>query len=280
MDARDTWHGRRVLVTGCTDFLGRAVTRELLDRGATVAGLTDNPGNCAEFTHERDSGQFWTVCGRIEDSNRLYSAMVVHEVSAVFHLASETDRGTKTVLNAAALYHSRVPVILARPDGQLRLHTHDEAPIEQPLGIARFGELFGSGDSKLAGVVSRLAMALVKGEPTPMAESRSRDFVCVRDAAKACLLLAEAVGSRCESQDCTFRSGFALSDSEMLKFVADVFAGKTIDTAWRAEPEDNPFGWQARTSPAEAVRETIAWCRDILRTQSGGEGITPLRKVA
>ena len=168
MDARDCWHGRRVLVTGCTGFLGRAVTRELLDRGATVAGLTRDPSHCVDFTRERDSGQFWTVCGRIEDRNRLYSAMVVHEVSAIFHLASEGNRGTQTVLSAAGLYHSCVPVILARPAGQLRLMNHDEAPIEQPLGIARFGELFGSGDRKLAGIVSRTVLGcLLYTSPSP-----------------------------------------------------------------------------------------------------------------
>ncbi|MFO0826225.1 MAG: NAD(P)-dependent oxidoreductase [Gemmataceae bacterium] len=280
MDARDTWQGRRVLVTGCTGFLGRAVTRELLDRGVTVAGLTRDPSHCSDFTRERDSGQFWPVCGRIEDRNRLYSAMVVHEVSAIFHFASEGTRGTKTVLSAAGLYHSQVPVIVARPSGQLRLRNGDEEPIEQPLGIARFGELIGSGDRKLAGIVSRTAMGLVKGEPATPTESRGRDFVSVRDAANACLLLAAAVGSTGESQDYTFRSGFDRNDSEMAKFVADVFAGKTVATEPPSELPENPLGWQAHTTPADAVREAIAWCREVLRTQSSGEGITPLRKVA
>ena len=61
------WSGRRVLVTGCTGFLGSAVTRELLGRGAVVAGLIRDRAGGAEYTRERDAGQFWPVHGQVED---------------------------------------------------------------------------------------------------------------------------------------------------------------------------------------------------------------------
>lgn len=284
MDARTSpWHGRRVLVTGCTGFLGRAVTRELLDRGAIVVGLVRDRDSCAEFTRERATWQFRAIYGRIEDRGRLHSAMAIHEVSAVLHLASAnplgTDRGTETMLQAAAMYHPRLPVVVAKPAGQLRLMASDEPTTTPLLGIARFGELFGGGERKLSRVVPRTVAGLINGEPTAPADSRIRDFVFVRDAARACLALTEAVGARGEAIDCTFRSGWERTDQEMTKLVADVFAGKS-PVEGDAETPSNPFGWRPSLTLRAAVAETIAWYREFDRTHFAGSRTTEWRRVA
>ena len=115
----ELWRGRRVLVTGCTGFLGRTVTRELLARGAIVAGLVRERRRAVEFSQEISEGRFHVVHGYVEDAIRLHTAMALHEVSAVFHLATAdaqgNDRGTAAVRRAAILYHSKVPVIVAAP---------------------------------------------------------------------------------------------------------------------------------------------------------------------
>jgi len=284
MDAcTSPWHGRRVLVTGCTGFLGHAVTRELLDRGAIVAGLVRDTSGCVDFTRERDAGQFRAIRGRIEDRGRLHSAMAIHEASVVFHLASANplghNQGTDEVREAAALYHTRVPVIIARPAGQLRLMADEEPLPAPPLGTARFGELFGGGDRKLSRVVPRTVTALLNGESTTSTDSRTRDFVFVRDAARACLALAEAVGTRGESLDCVFRSGCERSDQEMTKLVADLFAGKSpVDV--EAETASNPFGWRPSLPLGGALAETIAWYREFMRTRFAGPRTAAHRRVA
>jgi nucleoside-diphosphate-sugar epimerase len=254
------WRGRRVLVTGCTGFLGGAVTRELLDRGATVVGLVRQRSGGREFAAECDAGRFHVIHGRAEDDARLHSAMAVHEVSAVFHLAGA---GLSAVLRAAALYHPRVPVVTVRPAEQLRLAADDDEP-PVPLGVARFGELFGPGDRKRSGVVPRTLTALLEGKPNATA-GPARDFVFVRDAARACLSLAEAVGAEARPRDCTFRSGWEFTESALAALVADVFAGRAVDVPEHDVP--NPFGWQPVTPFAAAIRETIAWYRESVRTR-------------
>lgn len=261
MDAHTSpWRGRRVLVTGCTGFLGGAVTRVLLDRGATVIGLVRQRTGGSEFVAERDAGQFHSIHGRAEDAIRLHSAMAVHEVSAVFHLA-----GTEpfAVLRAAALYHSRMPVLMARPAEQLRLAVDEPAP-PVPLGVARFGELFGGRDRNLSRVVPRTVRALLEGNRVTTAASSPRDFVYVQDAAKACLALAAVVGAEARSLDCTFRSGWEVTDSALVALVGDAFLGRTVELKQRDVP--NPLGWQPATSFASAIGETIEWYRESVRS--------------
>ncbi len=272
MDAQPSpWRGRRVLVTGCTGFLGSAVTRELLTRGAVVVGLVRSAA--AGFARERDSGQFRPVHGRVEDIFRLHSALAVHEVSAVFHLASSTpfgnDRGTAAVLRAASLYHPRLVVVAPRPSGELRLATGEEEPPAVPFGVARFGELFGGGDRKAFRVVPRTVRGLLAETPEPTAtDGPTRDFVFVRDAARACLLLAESVATECRPLDFTFRSGWELDEGTMARLVAEVLAGRTPAPSV-AEPPANPLGWQPETPLGAALAETLAWYWEHGRPRAG-----------
>lgn len=278
MDARTSpWHGRRVLVTGCGGFLGRAVTRELLDRGANVVGLVRGRPSGSDFGPELATGQLRIAHGRAEDRGRLHSAMAVHEVSAVFHLAGT---GTEPLLDAAAVYHPRIPVVTAKPAGQLRLVTSDtdDTPVAaNPVGTARFGELFG-GDRKLSRVVPRTVLGLLNHEPTAPSDARNRDFVFVRDAARACLLIAESVAVRGESLDLTFRSGCERNDQTMARLVAAVFAGSP--TAADAVPEGNPLGWRPALGTTAALTETVAWYREFVRARLVGTRGAELRRVA
>src|SRR6476469_4883374 len=154
------WQDRWVLVTGCTGFLGGAVMRELLSRGARVVGLVRDRGRAAEFAREIASGHVQIVQGRVEDAARLHSTMVVHEVSAVFHLAG-SGRGLDSVRRATSLYHSRVAVITACPTSQLRVADGDSSTL---VGMARFGELFGPRDRTLTRIVPQTVLALLAGE--------------------------------------------------------------------------------------------------------------------
>ena len=271
------WRGRRVLVTGCTGFLGAAVVGELLTRGAEVIGLVRDRAADVEFARHTLTGRVHVVHGRVEDLFRLHSALAVYEAGAVFHLATadptRPDRGLATVIEAARRYDPRIPVVAARPAAGLE----DAVPSPPvfppvPLGIARFGEVFGAGDRKVYRVVPATIIALIGGDrATNAAPSPGRDFVPVQDAARACVMLAESLSTRSgpHLQDVTFRSGWALTDKEMGGAVRDVYAGRPVALT-TTEPPTNPLGWTPTTTLTDALSETISWYREFLRTRFFG----------
>lgn len=268
-DTSSPWRGRRVLVTGCTGFLGAAVVRDLLGRGAEVVGLVRDRAGDAEFTRHRLAGKVHVVHGRTEDLFRVHSALAVHEVSAVFHLAAgdggAADRGTTTVFDAARRYDSRVPVVAARPDGVALA-----PPAGQPTGVARFGELFGGGDRKTFRIVPGTVVALLTGDRGgPPTDGPPRDFVFVRDAARACVAVGETLLSRPgpRAEEHVFRSGWALTERDMSAAVREAFAGRGV---MNPSAPANPLGWTPSIGLADALTETIAWYREFLRTRFFG----------
>src|SRR6266545_534611 len=215
-----SWRGRRVLVTGCTGFLGGAVTRELFARGAEVVGLV-NERPATDVFGEGQAGRVHFIRGRADNVFRLHSAMAVHEITTVFHLAAPDpfgdDRGTQALLQAAKLYSRRVPIVTARPLPQLALAQPEEP--QERLSVARFGEVFGPGDRKLFRSVPATAISLLTGDGASLPpEGQARDFVFIRDAARACLRVAEAARTN-GPREYAFRSGWLLTDRQMAEAV-------------------------------------------------------------
>ena len=262
--ATSLWHGKRVLVTGCTGFLGAALSRELLARGAEVVGLIRNRASAAQYARECAEKRFHIIHGVVEDAIRLHTAMAVHDVSAVFHFAGESDRGTNAILRAASIHDARMPVVTARRLAQLRIA--GESVPSAPLGIARFGELFG-GDRKVSLIVPRTAIAIISGNPVPVAAGPARDFVFVRDAARACIAASEAMEADPRSLDITFHSGWKLSESAMAALVVDACAGRILEL--ETNRPNNPFGWQPQMPFSDCIAETIDWYRQNLPSLAG-----------
>jgi nucleoside-diphosphate-sugar epimerase len=274
-EGRSVWRGRTALVTGCTGFLGEAVTRELLQRGATVVAYLEKRFASPVLFQLNHGGQLRPVYGRIEDTCRLYSAIAIHEASVVFNLAEHTgmppsasshreddrdDCGVAAVLRAAALRHSRLPVIAVRPTEHVRLMGAEPGGTT-PHGIARFGELFGEGDGRLSRTVPRLLTALLSGERVPVNGDMQRDYVYVRDAARACLAVAEAIGQGETRVDAAFRSGWQFCEADVVKLLTSSLAGS--DPQCMQAPVNNPFGWQPAFALAEALHRTIEWHREL-----------------
>lgn len=268
------WQGRRVLVTGCTGLLGTAVSRELLARGADVVGLVRDRSRAAHYTREVAENRFHIVHGVVEDAIRLHTAMAVHDVSAVFHLANDSDRGLDAVIRAATIHDPRMPVITARPLLQFRIARTSSPSIA--LGVARFGELFGA-DRKTSRVIPRTALALLTGSPASAASSALRDFVFAPDAARACLAMAETMEAEGHSLDLAFRAGWEMTESTMAECVADVFAGRAA--AMNAQPVANPLDWTPHDTLTESIAITIDWYRANQRALTAAPS-RPQRKAA
>jgi nucleoside-diphosphate-sugar epimerase len=239
------WQGRRVLVTGCDQFLGGAVTRELLGRGATIVGVIRERTRGAEYIREIAAGQFHLIHANCRDASRLHTAMVVHEVSAVFHLAEVEPT---PILHAASLYHSGVPVISTRTPRHWSFAGDGSA--RSPLsGVIRFDELFGPGDRDTNHFVARTLLVLFAGQTPLQSTSASRDYVFIREAARACVELAEAVGRAGHALDRTIQSGLGFTDAQMVKVLANAVAG--------SPPASQSVDF------ADAVAETVAWYRQF-----------------
>lgn len=266
-----SWPGRRVLVTGCGEFLGEAVTQELLRRGASIVGLIRERGRGAKFVGEIAAGRVHLVHGDCRDATRLHSAMAIHEVSAVFHLA---DVDSTAIDRAAGLYHSRVPVIRAQPPHQLSL-AQDEATCSPLTGLARFDELFGPGDRTTTRAIARALFALAGRHPPVPATGAVRDYVFVRDAARACVELAETVGRAGHSVDRTYRSGWKYSDVQMRKILANAFEGSLPVPAPNSRSDSDCL--LPELTFAEAIAETVAWFRQTADYMSQA---SPVRRAA
>jgi len=262
------WHGRRVLVTGCTGLLGSAVTRELLARGADVVGLVRDRARAEAFKHEEAEGRFHIVYGRAEDVFRLHSTMAVYEVSAVFHLAATAPHA---VLRAANLYSAPLPIVTAKPLQQLAIAKTEAC--EGTLSVARFSEVFGPGDRSRR-VVPATALSLLTGETLISTERPARDFVFVQDAARACVRVAEDFTENGPGEF-AFRSGWLLTESQISSAMRDVFAGQVVQLP-EVAPLANPLDWEPQQPFADAVNATLEWMRDSLRSSS----TSAIRKAA
>jgi nucleoside-diphosphate-sugar epimerase len=281
-----TWSNRKVLVTGCTGFLGSAVVRELLGRGAEVIGLVRDRAGEAALTRNQLNGRVRVVRGRVEDLFRIHSALAIHEVQAVFHLTGpvggDQDLGIATVIEAIRRYDLRTPVVTARPTGAPPLHAQ---PPVLPA-VARLGEIFGRGDRSSDRIVPQTILGLLgSGDSNSGAirDGRVRDLVFVDDAARACVMLAEAIAARPEPRlrDVTFTSGWEKTDQQLIAMIRDLFAGRSAPSL-AAEAPPNPVGWSPEVGFTDALARTIAWYRDPTGAYGSKASQTPsqLRSAA
>ena len=88
------WQDRPVLVTGCTGLLGSWLTRELLERGASVVGLIrDWTPESELFRNGALPARLNIVRGDLRDQETLERALGEYEINTVFHLAAQTIVG-------------------------------------------------------------------------------------------------------------------------------------------------------------------------------------------
>lgn len=87
------WNGRSVFVTGCTGFLGSALTEELVRRGATVVGLVRDIVPEARFFSDGTVDRVITVRGCMEDYDTVERAINEYAVDTVMHLGAQAIVG-------------------------------------------------------------------------------------------------------------------------------------------------------------------------------------------
>src|SRR5687767_15631455 len=83
------WPGRRVLVLGCTGYLGGWAVRGLLARGADVVGLVRDPSPDSDFFRDKLYHQVHVARGRADDVVRLRTLIAVYEPQLVVQCAAD-----------------------------------------------------------------------------------------------------------------------------------------------------------------------------------------------
>ena len=87
------WEGRKVLVTGCTGFLGWWLTSELIRHKAEVVGLVRDLTPQAPFFAQGMDKKIIMVRGQIEDYDTVERTINEYEIDTVFHLAAQAIVG-------------------------------------------------------------------------------------------------------------------------------------------------------------------------------------------
>ena len=149
-DGQNSWGGERVLVTGAAGFIGSAVVRQLVERGAQVVALVEPGGSTANI----DGLDVEVVGGDLRNAAAVDDA--VRGCASVFHVAALyrfwapdpsafydiNVTGTRNVLDAART-HGCARVVYTSTVGTLGLHGASAEVAVDEHSFAHVGHLFG-----------------------------------------------------------------------------------------------------------------------------------------
>jgi CDP-glucose 4,6-dehydratase len=201
---RDSWAGRRVLVSGCRGFLGSWLARLLRAHDARVIGMMDSGG--------MDVGPCTTadisVAAELRDMASLVAILRDHRPDVVFHLAAKSlpsvarhqphltfevnARGTWNLLEAIRAVAPTTKLILVSTDSVYgendgtpfteEMPMAPDFPYEAskacaeiaarcyartfgvPVALARFCNIYGPGDTNVDRLVAGTVEAVLGGE--------------------------------------------------------------------------------------------------------------------
>jgi CDP-glucose 4,6-dehydratase len=149
-----------------------------------------------------------------------------------------------------------------------------------PLAITRFGNVYGGGDLNWSRIVPGTIRSCLRGE-RPVIRSDGqfiRDYIYVKDVARAYLRLAERLGdARVSGQSFNFSTETPLSVFELVNAirrvmncehlepdVRDSARGEIRAQALSAAKAREALGWQPGYTLESALAETVSWYRAFL----------------
>jgi GDP-4-dehydro-6-deoxy-D-mannose reductase len=131
--------GRRVLVTGVTGFVGGYLTEALLERGATVFGLSrqaDWPRSCAHL-----AGRVTLHVGDLADAPTTDRVLAEARPEQIYHLAAYAHAG-KSFQEPGPAWHANLTATLALYDAVARWGGQPR------ILFVGSGQVYGDGASK------------------------------------------------------------------------------------------------------------------------------------
>ncbi len=318
------WRDRSVFVTGCTGFLGSALTEQLISRGARVVGLVRDHVADSALIRSGRLARMNVVYGDLSQRGAIGRALGEYEVDTVFHLAAqaivgvanrdpvatfETNiEGTWNVLEACRSLGTVKRIVIASSDKAYGVTAslpysestplHGQHPYDVskscadlislayyhtyklPLCVTRCGNLFGGGDLNFNRIVpGTIKMALENRRPVIRSDgSPLRDYIYIKDAVAAYLLLAEAMDEPSIAGNAfNFGTSRPLSVLEITRKILELMdradleplvtneaQGEILHQYLSSEKAGRMLGWEPAASLDGGLRETIAWYTDFL----------------
>lgn len=246
MNQSSFWRDRRVLVLGCTGFLGAWVVRKLIEQGASVVGLVHESQRPSELFRTHLDAAIQTVRGTA-DAGRIRSLLAIQQPSAVFQLAASADNPhLKTVITAdllRAMAEQSSDAVLLTPVAPTERQPHYQNRSRlMRVGFVTLPTLFGPGDARGRSWTSRLFQAAADRRNLPRPGQDDAGISHVADAADSLLAAAEVLSSLPD----------APANGLRLEPPATTTARELFETVERpVSLVGDRLG--------EAVRETLAW---------------------
>ena len=143
------WQDRRVLVTGCSGFLGSWLTARLVAAGADVIGLVRDQVPHSQLVRSGLLSKIYVVEGEVSDYALLERTLAEYEIDTLIHLAAQTIvpianraplstfetniKGTWVVLEAARRNPTVSNIVIASSDKaygvQAELPYREDSPL-------------------------------------------------------------------------------------------------------------------------------------------------------
>lgn len=145
-----------------------------------------------------------------------------------------------------------------------------------PVAVTRCGNLFGGGDLNFSRTVPGVIRATMAGEPFVIRSDGRyvRDFIYVRDAVEAYLLLAEQMSSRPELIGEAFNFSLEvqitvldlvnrvlelMGRTDLAPIIQNSATGEIREQYMSAERARDVLGWRPRWGLDQGLRDTIEW---------------------
>ncbi len=320
------WQARKVLVTGCTGFLGAWMTAELVARGAEVVGLVRDGVWRTPFYLDGIADRVTVVRGSVEDMTAVERAINEYDIDTVFHLAAQAIvgtanrnplstfeaniKGTWVLLEACRNSPTVSRIVVASSDKAYGesdvLPYHEDVPLQgrhpydvskscadlitmtyhatyrTPVCITRCGNLFGPGDTNFSRIIPGTFRAALQGQRPVIRSDGSpvRDYVFVKDAVAAYLLLAERMDDRSlhglpfnigtgepvSVLDLTRRVLAAADRADLEPEVLNTAKSEVLRQYLSSDRARERLGWAPGATLDARLRETAGWYQQHVAT--------------
>ncbi len=247
MNQSTFWRDRRVLVLGCSGFLGTWVVRTLLEHSAAVSGLVRNPHRRSDFFQTLLFDRIAVARGSA-NPERLSTLLAVHQPTVVFQLATTAGEAQrKTIITAdvmsAVAAHLPETAVVAPVSPAEREPLFQNRATQLRVGFVKLPTLFGDGDFVESRWHARLFRAAVHGRTLPPPTDADAKLMHAADAAVSMLEAAEQL----VNLPAAVPYGLRVEPSATMT-ARQLFEAVSAPLAVASDPVHNTLSWYRRQS--------------------------------